>query len=207
MLKKTDLRIIKTKKAIYSAFFRLLKEKGFEKISVKDISDEAVISRNTFYLHYEDKYDLMEKVCDEMVTALFENVNKKIESDIDLSTNVTVNSITKVLMLANEVIAKNEEMYTIMLKNDNSYIFKNKLRKRLHCYIAPVMGNVEGLSEYNVQYIIGGIVNITVFRLHDTIEPINEQTVEAFVRLNFSTYIEYMKNYNKKKAECLNEAK
>lgn len=129
MLKKTDLRIIKTKKAIYSAFFRLLKEKGFEKISVKDISDEAVISRNTFYLHYEDKYDLMEKVCDEMVTALFENVNKKIENDIDLSTNITVNSITKVLMLANEVIAKNEEMYTIMLKNDNSYISKTNCEK------------------------------------------------------------------------------
>ena len=127
MSNKTDLRIIKTKKSIYRAFFKLLNEKGFEKISVKDISDEAVISRNTFYLHYEDKYDLMDKICDEMVTALFENVNKKIENYAELSLNVTVSSITKVLMLANEVISENEEMYTIMLKNDNSYIFKNKL--------------------------------------------------------------------------------
>lgn len=199
---KTDLRIIKTKKSIYRAFFKLLNEKGFEKISVKDISDEAVISRNTFYLHYEDKYDLMDKLCDEMVTALFENVNKKIENYAELSLNVTVSSITKVLMLANEVISENEEMYTIMLKNDNSYIFKNKLRKKLHFYLSPIFNNADGLSEYNIQYIIGGIVNITIYRLHNKIEPINEQTVEAFVRLNFSTsYIEYMKNYGKQRGE------
>lgn len=198
---KTDLRIIKTKKSIYRAFFKLLNEKGFEKISVKDISDEAVISRNTFYLHYEDKYDLMDKICDEMVTALFENVNKKIENYAELSLNVTVSSITKVLMLANEVISENEEMYTIMLKNDNSYIFKNKLRKKLHFYLSPIFNNADGLSEYNIQYIIGGIVNITIYRLHNKIEPINEQTLEAFVRLNFSTYIEYMKNYGKQRGE------
>ena len=50
--KTVDLRIIKTKKAIRDAFLALIEEKGFERISVKEITEKAMISRNTFYLHY-----------------------------------------------------------------------------------------------------------------------------------------------------------
>ena len=34
----------------------------FEKISVTNITQMAKISRSTFYLHYEDKYDLLDKM-------------------------------------------------------------------------------------------------------------------------------------------------
>ena len=57
MEKKTDLRIIKTKKVIYEALIDLMKEKTFEEIKVSDICNKALINRSTFYAHYEDKYD------------------------------------------------------------------------------------------------------------------------------------------------------
>ncbi len=58
MSKKTDLRVIRTKKSIKRALLGLLKEKNYNKITIQDISEEAIINRNTFYLHYLDKDDL-----------------------------------------------------------------------------------------------------------------------------------------------------
>lgn len=61
-----DLRVLKTEKAIRSAFISLLDEKSFEKISVTDILKVALINRKTFYSHYTDKYDLADQMADDL---------------------------------------------------------------------------------------------------------------------------------------------
>ncbi len=48
-----------TKGAIRSAFSQLLTEHSFSQISVKDIAGTCGISRNTFYYHFRDKYELL----------------------------------------------------------------------------------------------------------------------------------------------------
>lgn len=58
---KNDLRSIKTRRAINSAFIELIEKMGFSKINVRMIIERAEINRSTFYLHYLDKYDLLEK--------------------------------------------------------------------------------------------------------------------------------------------------
>lgn len=63
----TDLRIIRTKTSIRNALTELIEEKGFEAITVKDITVKAEINRGTFYLHYQDKYDLMDKCQQEIM--------------------------------------------------------------------------------------------------------------------------------------------
>ncbi|WP_426458272.1 TetR/AcrR family transcriptional regulator [Staphylococcus nepalensis] len=59
--KITDIRIIKSREKIKSALINLLNTYNFDEISVKDICKLAEISRGTFYLHYQDKYDLVSK--------------------------------------------------------------------------------------------------------------------------------------------------
>lgn len=59
-LKEKDLRYSRTRKSILSAMTKLLKTKKFEQITVTNICEEAEISRSGFYLHYVDKYDLVE---------------------------------------------------------------------------------------------------------------------------------------------------
>lgn len=57
MEEKTDLRIIKTRKALCDAFLVLLSEKRFEDITVGELCDRAMVRRATFYKHYADKYE------------------------------------------------------------------------------------------------------------------------------------------------------
>lgn len=74
--KNTDLRIIRTKESIREALVELIEEKGFEAITVKDITTRAKINRGTFYAHYQDKYDLMTK-CEEEIMLEISRIAKQ----------------------------------------------------------------------------------------------------------------------------------
>ena len=62
MVKSDDLRVKRTRKLISQAFFTLLRKKKFEKISIQEIADSAMINRATFYAHYADKQDLYDSL-------------------------------------------------------------------------------------------------------------------------------------------------
>ena len=49
----TDLRVIKTRRAIRLAFEELLKQTDYSQITVSAIARKALINRNTFYAHYD----------------------------------------------------------------------------------------------------------------------------------------------------------
>ncbi|MDH2334149.1 TetR/AcrR family transcriptional regulator [Paenibacillus polymyxa] len=57
-----DIRIYKTKIAIERALIELLQQHHFKDITIKKICDQSLIGRSTFYSHYLDKYDLLEKI-------------------------------------------------------------------------------------------------------------------------------------------------
>lgn len=58
---------LSTRNIIITAFMKLLEKFDFEQITVKEIVKKSGISRSTFYLHFEDKYDLFEKVTEQIV--------------------------------------------------------------------------------------------------------------------------------------------
>lgn len=75
MSNKLDPRIKRTLHVISDALISLMEEKGFDHITVRDITSRAEINRATFYLHYQDKYDLLDRIVDEMIhefTAAFQ---------------------------------------------------------------------------------------------------------------------------------------
>lgn len=59
MSNKEDLRVRKTKKALFDAFMKLLNEKPFDEITVNELCERAGIRRATFYKHYSDKFDFL----------------------------------------------------------------------------------------------------------------------------------------------------
>ena len=71
---KTDPRILRTRKLIMDSFVNLSGKKEFKDITIKDITSEAMINRATFYYHFEDIYDLLDKALTEV---LFVNLNCK----------------------------------------------------------------------------------------------------------------------------------
>jgi AcrR family transcriptional regulator len=61
-----DLRVQRTRKSLQQALFSLTVEKGFAAVTVHDITKRAMVNRSTFYHHYLDKYDMLQKYMDEL---------------------------------------------------------------------------------------------------------------------------------------------
>ena len=59
MTRKEDLRIVKTKAALTSAFYEMLKTSSLEEMTVNDLCDAAGVRRATFYKHFKDKLDFI----------------------------------------------------------------------------------------------------------------------------------------------------
>lgn len=57
----------------------LLDKKSFEKITVQNILDEALINRTTFYKYYCDKYSVVEKFCEKFVSEFKVCVKKRFD--------------------------------------------------------------------------------------------------------------------------------
>ena len=66
---KEDRRVIRTKKAIRSAFAELIAEKEYKEITVTDIADRADINRKTFYNYYSNIEALMADIENEAVAT------------------------------------------------------------------------------------------------------------------------------------------
>ena len=66
----------KTKASIQQAFLSLLEKSSFEAIAVGQIATAAAINRGTFYLHYLDKYDLLDKIEEQLFEALGKQIDE-----------------------------------------------------------------------------------------------------------------------------------
>ena len=64
-----------TKQAISASFLKLLNEKRFDKITVKDIVTDCGVSRKTFYYYFEDIFDLLEKCLADLTQASIRRID------------------------------------------------------------------------------------------------------------------------------------
>lgn len=120
-MQELDRRTRKTRAAISDAFWKLMQEKDFEEITIQDITDAADIHRATFYLHYQDKYDWLEKSITQLLQGL-----------IDLDSNtLLINGETteKTFTGTFEYFDAHFEFYSIMLKNKGTLFFQQRFKE------------------------------------------------------------------------------
>lgn len=76
---KEDLRARRTKHMIREAFLELLESYSLDEITIKQITDKAFCNRNTFYLHYQDKYDLIDQMCEQAIEQLLKRLDRAMQ--------------------------------------------------------------------------------------------------------------------------------
>ena len=122
----TDPRIIRTRLLIKDAFVELLQEMDIDKMSVSRIANRATISRVTFYLHYRDIPDMLEKLADEMIEDIQEATN--IQSiAVDSVKDADYLKLVRLL----EHIAEHADFYKVTLGSRKAPIFTERLLNML----------------------------------------------------------------------------
>jgi len=125
-----DRRSIRTKKMIRLALSELIEEKGFNNISVTDITTRADINRGTFYLHYLDKYDLLEKIENEVIQELNQYV-KDFSYEVSVDPPDIIGTITKpmpYMIKIFEYIKENSTFMKAILGSNGDPKFQIKIK-------------------------------------------------------------------------------
>lgn len=117
----TDPRVLRTRQLIRDAFIGLLQEVEFEKITVNRIAERATINRVTFYLHYRDIQNMMERMADDMIDEL----NAIINDTAKQPNAAAVDWSIAVRML--EHIAENATFYKVLLAAKRIPVFTDRL--------------------------------------------------------------------------------
>lgn len=79
-MNKESLPYRRIDKAILNAFIKISPQIPFEKMTVQDIIEEALVSRYTFYAHFHDKYEVAERIQDNMYQQFLVLAEKRIPS-------------------------------------------------------------------------------------------------------------------------------
>lgn len=112
---KVDRRIARTQEAIKKAFLELLAEKSMDSITIQDISDRANINRATVYLHYLDKFDLLDKIIEEHIGNM--------ANLCELETEMTWKEATVICM---GYLKDNHLFFSPMLTSEGASYFRNR---------------------------------------------------------------------------------
>lgn len=118
-----DLRIRRTRKMLQQAMIDLSAEKGFAAITVRDITERAMVNRSTFYRHYEDKYCLLDDYLIEVnqLVSAEDFVAEKLGQRSDSVPAGLVAILTHVQM--------HSDFYRVMLGERGDAGFQNEFRK------------------------------------------------------------------------------
>jgi AcrR family transcriptional regulator len=125
----TDRRIIRTKEAIRDALISLMEEKGFEAVSVMDITTRANINRGTFYLHYQDKYDLLEQIQAGILKDFTAMVSKA--SAMDFTVTLSTDEPLPLIVMMLEYIDNNAALMHAVLGLKGAIGLQTQIKKTI----------------------------------------------------------------------------
>lgn len=130
---KVDRRILRTRQALRCALLELIQEKGFESVSVEEITERANLGRATFYLHYKDKEDLLleefREIASNRVKVLSEipvSIWKLNQDRLELADG---REPIMPLLLVFEHAAQNADLYRILLRGESSQRIAGQIRE------------------------------------------------------------------------------
>lgn len=156
MEKKTDRRVLRTRKMLLDGLTNLLKEKDIKDISVKELSDYADINRCTFYLHYKDVYDMLEKIEAEFI----DDFNRMLDSCIDTIPNPDPYPFMHALF---SYVNEHREALSALLGKHGDLAFVNYMkgivRERMH-FIWEKNAYRTDNFEYYSAFIISGCLGL-----------------------------------------------
>ncbi len=116
----TNLRVRRTRKLLREALIELIEERGFDSLTVGEITERAMVSRAAFYRNYPDKYALVEQVFEEAMQALLHAIS---EPEMAHSPQIWVKFF--------EHVTEYERLYGALLGRKGSSWFVLKMRASL----------------------------------------------------------------------------
>jgi AcrR family transcriptional regulator len=165
MAKAADRRVQRTQQLLRSALLSLIREKGFEALSVQDIIDRANVGRATFYAHFDNKEDLLASGIEGLRASLKDRQRRTLSQSTS-SDDVMFEFSHELFVHANE----HRDVFHAMVGKHSGAVIRQLLHKMLVDLardevkaIAASRGGDAVPAEAVVQYVAGGLFGLLMW--------------------------------------------
>ena len=156
--RKMDIRVIKTKKAIHEGVLLLLSEKPIDDISITELAQVAQINRKTFYNYYQNPYQVLDELENELVEEFVNSINA---SDWNEWYNGHEFDFHKIFSSVTRSVQENRETYRYLLKigktSDIMIKVENRLKVEAFEYFSKYLTIDKDVIVMIVEYVISGM--------------------------------------------------
>lgn len=184
MEKKEYRSAVRSRKMIRQAFFEILKEKAFEKITVTDVVKKAEINRSTFYAHYPDVMGVVEEIQEEILDYT-QNFMKNVNfNDFYENPKPYLNQLI-------QLVAENKELYRLLM---TSSMVAKEMDQLKYIMIDRIIETLDGNDrfqskfdlEFATRFFMGGVVDVYTQWLYGVIdcslEELTDQLANMIIR-------------------------
>ena len=139
-----------------NALIYLLDKKDFEDITVKEICQTASVNRSTFYLHYDNTYDLLKETIDNLYKDFFsrydsslnmDRINNKSEDDLFLITPKYLNPYLS-------FVYDNKKIFKLMYFKNEVFNGRSMYEEWLDKIFKPILSKFNVKNEEEQSYIM-----------------------------------------------------
>ena len=167
------------------ALLDLMQEKDFEQITIHDLVSRACVSRSTFYFQFEDKYDFLNAIIDEVLSDL------RRETKVDGTKAREIERKSRKYYEKHfNYIYRNAYFFKTMLGRHGTPLFQKKLEKSAYLtyhelFTEHPMNQQTGQMDYFIQYIISAHIGVTVKWIDAGLQEPPQFMAELLTRITF----------------------
>ena len=171
-----DRRVRKTKKQLRQALMHLMAEKPSRSISVRELAERADINRGTFYIHYRDVDDLLQRLEDEMAERLILVCRKHAHSSGEGSAYPYLADLYR-------FARDNADLCLVLLGPNGDRAYTERICAILRdCFLRDFVGRFYGGDperlSYFCHFIVSGNLSLTLKWLQDGAKESPEEMAE-----------------------------
>jgi len=126
---RPDRRVSRTRRLLREALMTLILEKGYDAVTIEDITNRADLGRTTFYLHYRDKEHLfiesIEQIADDLASQIYQIPTANIGGGAE---GLNRNNALPIYLVFRHA-AENADLYRAMLRSEGSIQATSRLRQ------------------------------------------------------------------------------
>lgn len=152
-----DKRVEKTKRSIRNALVSLMQSKELSHITVKELSEVAMINRKTFYTHYADIYEIYDEIETELISDLLAIIKQYQVGKRDFHTYDLFKHL-------NDFINSDLEFYRKLMGSYGTDGFANKIKCALKKALMEMVREQVKMGEVQLsmcsEYIASGIMGM-----------------------------------------------
>lgn len=163
MTKIENRSVRRTKNKLKEGMITLMRDKSLNEITVRELTELVDLNRGTFYLHYRDVFDMVEKIETEMA--------KEIEQILETySDEITNHDPQPILEAIFTFLADNYELCQVLISKHGDIAFVEQLKELIKTQCIHKWEKIKNLtnpdlSELYYSYIISGCLGIIEYWL------------------------------------------